>query len=268
LPAEWWVARGTFFEDAIALVMVPSTPQHHRWRPVSIPLTALIPKNTEGFLGVSYPGCEPVLRKWFQHPRAQWALGEAAGQVAASVAQVGGLKLLRQSPHWAWKLQQKLVRQGIPIFAFDDVPLDDPDFESIQMMAIADVVRTTRQRDLRFRPETPITRSVVASALSRLVSQKQLPPALHWEPDLPDVSRHHWALAAIQQAIALNLMSHEITERFAPHKVVTKRQLGAILRPFHSLSGNPCPFPEDDTPARRRHLSRALYPVLQSRWGS
>ncbi|MBE7382873.1 MAG: hypothetical protein F6J95_015840 [Leptolyngbya sp. SIO1E4] len=259
-------ARGTFFEDAIALTLAQSPSGRARSRPVSIPLRALIPQNTEGFLCVSQPGCEPALRPLFQQPLVRWTLGEAVGHVAARIVGVNhALQKLMTQPHWRWQLQQQLVQRGIPLFAFDDVGLEDPDFEAIQMGAIADVVRTMRQRDLRFRPETPVTRSVVASALIRLPQNRD--PAATSDPAIQDVSPNHWAFTAIQQAIALDVMTTTPRDYFCPGKVLSKRELWEVLRPLYPPDVVLPPWPQDETPARRRHLSRGLYPILQSRLG-
>jgi hypothetical protein len=256
-------ARGVFFADSVALVMATGE-TGGKPRPFSVPLRSLILQNTEGFLNVSLPGCVPQLRPLFAHPRAQWALGEAAGQIAARAAQLGSIQALRQSPHWAWRLQQTLVRQGIPIFAFDDVALDDPDFEAIQMVAIADVVRTMRRRDLSFRPATPITKAVVASALARLPQCKVASP--DDATALSDVTANHWAEQAIQTAIANHTLLPEPDTTFAPGKVLTKRQLWQVIQPLLPPAMTTPLYSLDDTPARRRHLSRSLYPILQAQF--
>ncbi|MEL6384360.1 MAG: S-layer homology domain-containing protein, partial [Cyanobacteria bacterium J06626_18] len=257
-------ARGTFFDDAIALVMA-GLAGSGRLRPISIPLRALIPQQIEGFLCVSQPGCEPALRPLFQQPRAQWTLGEATGHVAAKIIDADSRLLdLVMQPDWRWHLQHHLIQRGIPLFAFDDVPLDDPDFETIQMGAIANVVRTAKARDLSFRPEVPVTRSVVASALTRLPGE-DLALATQTSTSFEDVSRNHWAFNAIQKAIAIGVMGAEVPGVFAPSRVLSKRQLWHIVRSLYPANGSLPPFTEDDTPARRRHLSRSLYPILKAR---
>ncbi len=258
-------ARGLFFDDAIALVMAEPLSGSGPLRPISIPLRALIPQQIEGFLCVSQPGCEPALRPLFQQPRAQWTLGETAGHVAAKVIDTDSRLLdLVVQPSWRWHLQHHLIQSGIPLFAFDDVPLDDPDFEAIQMGAIANVVRTAKVSDLSFRPEVPVTRSVVASALTRLPRQELASAALT-RASFEDVSQNHWAFNAIQKAIAIGVMGAEVPGVFAPSKVLSKRQLWNIVRSLYPPNGSFPPFAEDDTPARRRHLSRSLYPILKAR---
>ncbi|MDB9526000.1 S-layer homology domain-containing protein [Oscillatoria sp. CS-180] len=255
----------TLFEDAITVVLANGTGTSTKAHPLSIPLRSLVPENTEGFLCVTFPGCESSLRSIFRHPRSQWALGEAVGHIAVQAARVGGLGPLMSQPNWQWQLQQILVRQGIPIFAFDDVPLNDADFEAIQMGAIADVVRTSRRYSLSFRPETPVTRAVLASALSRLLgTEKDSVNAPQYLSE--DVSTNHWAKTAIQRVIAFGWMTEKEPGRFAPSTVVTKCQLWQILCPLYPSNGATPPFSEDDTPVRRRHLSRSLYPIMRSRF--
>lgn len=254
-------ARGQVFPDSIAIVMASGLDQRSKPRPLSVPLRSLILQETEGFLSVSMPGCEPRLRPIFAHPRAQWALGEAAGQVAAKAAQAGSLEALRAPANWSWSLQQTLVRQGIPVFAFDDVALNDPDFEAIQLLAIADVVRTTRRRDLSFRPETPVTKAVLASALARLL--QQTPPSPQHTAPLTDVTANHWAEQAIQTAIANHTLTPEQAATFEPSKVLTQRQLWQVVQPLYPPPSAPPSLALSDAPARRRHLSRLLYPLLQ-----
>lgn len=257
-------ARGTFFADAIALAMTPVFKKSGRAKPLSIPLRSLIPKKTEGFLCISFPGCEKALRPIFRQARARWMLGEASGHIAAKAAQAGGIWRIMQGRQWQWHLQRYLVQQGIPIFAFDDVSLDDPDFEAIQMVAIANIVRTMRRRDLRFRPETPVTKAVLASVLTRLPAANPLPPSSHTQ-GFQDVSNNHWAMEAIEAAIASQQLTADSSTTFAPSKVLTKSQLWQVLQPLSPSDIKIAPFPLDDTPARRRHLSRALYPIVRIR---
>ena len=258
-------ARGQVFTDSIAIVMTTGLEQHSKPRPLSVPLRSRILQNTEGFLSVSLPGCDPQLRPLFEHPTAQWALGEAAGLIAAQAVQAGGIEALRKATNWPWKLQQTLVRQGVPIFAFDDVALDDPDFEAIQMVAIANVVRTMRRRDLSFRPETPVTKAVLASALARL--PKPASQATDDVTPLVDVSANHWAEPAIHSAIANQTLMPEQSDTFAPSKVLTKHQLWQVVQPLYPLPAPAPPFVLDHAPSQRRHLSRSLYPVWQYQLG-
>ncbi|NER84917.1 MAG: hypothetical protein F6K42_36480 [Leptolyngbya sp. SIO1D8] len=270
--AKWGVtqsrqARGAFFEDTIALIMAAPPSKHGRPRPVSVPLRALIPQKTEGFLCVSQPGCDAALRPFFRQPKAQWALGEAAGHVAAKVLTAErNLSDWMKYPRWRWQLQQQLVQRRIPLFAFNDVGLDDPDFEAIQMGAIANVVRTNRSRDLSFHPETPVTRSVVASALMRLPGNPSA-AAMNVNQPLQDVSRNHWAFAAIQNVIALGVMQPDAEKNFFPNRVLSKRQLWEVLSPLYPPDVVLPSLLQNETPARRRHLSRGLYPILQARLG-
>ncbi len=259
--------RGPFFEDAIALLVGPSSETAGIVRPLSVPLRAMVLEQTDGLLCILPSTDAPHLLPWLTHRRTQWTLGEAMGHVAVRVAKAGGLQQLREHPHWQWYLQQKLVQQGIPLFAFDDVPLTDPDFEAIQMMAIANVVRTMRDRDLSFRPETPVTRAVLASALMRLSLQHGLEPSAADSSQLPAATLPptHWAKEAMEWAIAHNFLALTASGEFAPSQVISQQELRAAAQ---SLSPLPVHSENADTdlasPARRRHLSRTLYALLSA----
>jgi hypothetical protein len=256
--------RRTFFKDAIALVMGQTTTRPHRPHPISIPLHALLLPQTDSLLSLSHAHHHAILALYLNTSKAQWALGESLGNVAAWAVKAGGLPALQTQPHWQWHLQCRLVQRGIPLFAFDDVPLDDPDFEAIQMVAIANVVRTMCDRDLSFRPETPLTRAVLASALTRLPALPTPPAPTAW-PTWKDLSPSHWAYGAIQQAIALRLLPPPESDRVAPNQVLSQQELWHLIHPLHP---DLPPAIAPTAPTRRRHLSRLLYPVLVTRLSS
>jgi hypothetical protein len=90
-PSRRSRARGTCFDDTIGVVAAGTDggPQGQKSRPMTVPLRSLIPANTDGFLRVSQPGSVPALQALWQQPSVQWALGEAAGHIAALSAQAG-----------------------------------------------------------------------------------------------------------------------------------------------------------------------------------
>ncbi len=260
-------ARGPLPEDAIGLIHRFADQARPHPKVLSLSLRALMLQQLEGLLCVSHPGCEATLKAVIQHPWNQWTLGEAAGYLVAwSLAHhqretdwLSDQRRLRQ-------LQLHLVRQGLPLFAFDDLDPTDPDFEAVQISAIANVVRTTRQRDLSFRPNTPVTRSVLASALTRLPGH---PPAVTQPMHTlyQDVPRTHWACNAIQQVTASGLMPALSPTHFGPSRVVSRQDLWQAVRSLYPPEVVSPSFPIDDAPTRRRHLVRALYPILQARLG-
>ncbi|NJN21004.1 MAG: hypothetical protein HC812_07190 [Leptolyngbya sp. RL_3_1] len=226
-------------------------------RPMTVPLRSLIPAHTDGFLRVSQPGSVPALQGLWQQPSVQWALGEAAGHIAALSAQTGFRSLVHQT-QWRRRVQAQLTRHGIPIFAFDDVDHHDPDFEAIQGLAAAGIVRSTSDLDLHFRPETPVTRAVAATALVRLAA-----PVTEGKTGLvlQDIFPTHWAWQAVTTAVITGLMPALEPQRFAPSQVLSRQQLIDLVQAQWPDAKLP-PLPQADRPARRRHLSRLLYPLL------
>ncbi len=263
-PSRRSQARGTCFDDTIGVVAAGAdcSPNGQKSLPLTVPLRSLIPKHTDGFLRVSQPGIVPALQSLWQQPSVQWALGEAAGHIAALSAQApDGFRSLVQQPLWRWRVQGQLTRHGIPIFAFDDIDHNDPDFEAIQVLAAAGVVRSTSQRDLHFRPETPVTRAVAATALVRLAA----PTAPASGVTLQDISSTHWAWQAVATAVTTGLMPVLAAQRFGPGKVLSQRQLYDLVEAQvqrHWPEAQLPERPQTDLPARRRYLSRLLYPLL------
>jgi hypothetical protein len=260
-PTHRRPARGTCFDDTIGVVAAGTDggPQGQKSRPMTVPLRSLIPKDTDGFLRVSQPGSAPALQALWQQPSVQWALGEAAGHIAALSAQApDGFRSLVHQTHWRQRVQGQLARHGIPIFAFDDVDHHDPDFEAIQVLAAAGIVRSMSDRDLHFRPETPVTRAVVATALVRLAA----PAPKASDLTLQDIFPTHWAWQAVTTAVTTGLMPVLEAQRFGPSKVLSRQQLVDLVQAQWPDAKLP-PFPQPDLPARRRHLSRLLYPILK-----
>lgn len=266
-PLKRGAARGACFDDTIGLAIALSPhPEARRLRPVTLPLRSLVPLHTEGYLCVSQPGTTPDLADMVQTPLVQWGLGEAAGFVAVQALQAQQpLDLLVQTQDWLRRVQGGLVQAGIPLFWFDDVGHHDLDFAAIQSLAVVDSMRTMRDRDLSFRPETPVTRAVVASALVRLLKKPACTPS---EP-LSDVTPYHWAFSAIQTVVATGLMPVLGDRTFGPDRVLTQRELWETLRavsPDAPLTTDTLETAApDESPARRRHLARWLYPFLRDR---
>ena len=256
------LARGTCFDDTIGVVaaLADRGPNGERSRPMTVPLRSLIPKDTDGFLRVGQPGSVPALQFLWQQPSVQWALGEAAGHVAALAAQApDGFRSLLKEVHWRRRIQAQLTHHGIPIFAFDDVDHHDPDFEAIQVLAAAGIVRSMSDRDLHFRPETPVTRAVAATALVRLAA----PPPKTSGLNLPDIFPTHWAWQAVTTAVTAGLMPLMEAQRFGPSKVLSRQQLFDLVQTRWPEAKLPT-FSLGHLPARRRHLSRLLYPILRN----
>jgi len=138
--------RSRFFKNSVGIGYYPiilniereenSVPMIIKTKPFQIPLGALIPKGFTNLLaggvtlGVSY-----IAAGAYRAPSIEWAVGEAAGVVAAYCA---GNKInthtLVQNPDHVKRLQNLLVkRKGIPIYWYDDITPMDSDFEEAQL---------------------------------------------------------------------------------------------------------------------------------------
>lgn len=227
--------------------------------PFTLPLGLLLPDHLAGFLWASGAGIDPELRS---QPGVAWALAEASGQL------VGHCLQTRQSPQAVsqeialHRFQRQLVDWGAPLFWFDDVPGSDPDFAPIQLMAVLDILRTRCDRDLHFRPEEPVSRAVLASALAALLNIR---PTLPKRPSFKDLAPQHWAYGPIEGLVAQGWLAELTPQRFVPSRVVLRSQLHAILRPLTQALDLTLDLPNDDSLLRRRHLARALSPIYFAR---
>ncbi|NEQ33854.1 MAG: S-layer homology domain-containing protein, partial [Leptolyngbya sp. SIO4C5] len=163
------------------------------------------------------------------------------------------------------KLQGFLTRNGMPIFWFDDVAHDDPDFEAIQVMAAAGIVRSESHQDLHFRPYATVTRAVVCTALVNLLALEKRLPAI---PSFFDVRPGaHWAYETIETLSSHRLVAGMGYGRFAPDTAMTREQLSFLLKKAapdaYELAF--AQTPQDKQVLQRRELSRVLYAVLRQR---
>lgn len=271
-PRQSRSARGACFPDAIGVLPTgaPSgegatiaTDRAKAERALSVPLRSLIPQGVQGWLRVTQPPGSGPLAPWSRVSAIQWMLGEGAGCVAWMHQRTGQPCLtLATQPTWRRRLQQKLVQLGIPLFPFDDVEPDDPDFAAIQGLAVAGIVCTTCDRDLHFRPQTPVTYAMAATALGRLLGWQVATPD---STPIADVApRTHWAWGALVAAIVVGKLPLAREEWPYPNRVLSRQTLAQWVRQHLPPDAKLAPIVEDDAPARRRDLSRLLYGLWQS----
>ena len=111
------------------------------------------------------------------HPM-EWAIGEASGFLAVFAVWTGeSPRRIVEAVPLLRKLQGFMARNGVPIFWFDDVPHDDPDFEAIQVMAATGIIRSENADNLHFRPYANVSRAVVSTALVNLLALEKISPA-------------------------------------------------------------------------------------------
>lgn len=235
--------------------------------PFSLPAGSLVPVTTDGLvLSAKSIGTTHITNAAYRMHPMEWAIGEASGFLAVFAVWTGEsprrivetLPLLR-------KLQGFMARNGVPIFWFDDVSHDDPDFEAIQVMAATGIIRSENANNLHFRPYANVSRAVVSTALVNLLElEKITPPRPTFRDVLPG---EHWAYGNIETLKAQEIIAGVGRDLFAPDAMITRQQLSFLIKAAmpeaHSqaLAG----IVPDRTPLARRELSRAFYALLKSR---
>ncbi len=238
--------------------------------PFTISLKALVPVNTENLiLSAKSIGTTHLSNSVYRMHAVEWAVGEAGGHLAAFALNEGvNIRNIATDKRLTYKFQGLLARHQIPLFWYNDLAYDDPDFEAIQVLAVAGIVRSENYLHLYFNPEGNVNRAVVSVALINVMGFELINPQ---SPSFIDVPKRHFAYRAIETMAAKGIVSGVGNGYFAPSVQCTREQLAFIvgksgdfdvLRLF-SVSGTPL----DAQPLLRRELSRILYMVLRSQYG-
>jgi hypothetical protein len=108
-------------------------------RPYQIPLGALVSPHLRNFAVAGKGiGVTQITNGAYRLHTPEWAIGEAAGELAAFC-------LERQADHpnlsgqQLFDYQRRLLRQGIPLYWYEDLPPGHPAFEAAQMLALTDI---------------------------------------------------------------------------------------------------------------------------------
>nr|WP_228024849.1 FAD-dependent oxidoreductase [cf. Phormidesmis sp. LEGE 11477] len=235
--------------------------------PFSLPATALVPMTIDGLvLSAKSIGTTHITNAAYRMHPMEWAIGEASGFLAVFAAWTGeSPRRIVEATPLLRKLQGFMARNGVPLFWFDDVAHDDPDFEAIQVMATTGIIRSENANNLHFRPYANVTRAVVATALVSLLGlEKVIPP----QPSFSDVQPgQHWAYSNIETLKAQGMIAGVGRGRFSPDTPITRRQLSYLIKAsvpdaFDQAFERLAP---DNTPLSRRELSRAFYALLKHR---
>lgn len=233
--------------------------------PFSLPAKSLVPMATDGLvLSAKSIGTTHITNAAYRMHPMEWAIGEASGFLAVfSVWARESPRTIAETLPLLRKLQGFMARNGIPIFWFDDVGHDDPDFEPIQMMATTGIIRSENADNLHFRPYANVSRAVVSTALVSLLNLEKITPA---SPSFSDVRPgEHWAYSNIETLKAQGMIAGVGGGRFAPDEMITRKQLSFLIKA--SVAGayalafaNLTP---DNQKLTRRELSRAFYALMK-----
>ena len=160
-------ARAAFMPDSVgvghyALDIHPNghgEPNHYvATRPFQIPLGALIPVRLKNLL----PACKNIGATHLTngayrlHP-IEWNIGESAGLLTAyCIRENVAPRHVYSDPYSLYALQKMLLRNGIPLNWYIDVPLEHPAFMAVQVMALTQFP-IGNEADLFFWPEELIS---------------------------------------------------------------------------------------------------------------
>lgn len=234
--------------------------------PFTIALGALIPIRTDGLiLSAKSIGTTHITNSAYRMHPVEWAIGEAGGHLAAFALKAEvSLREVAKDIHLIRQYQGQLARRGIPIFWFNDLSHDDPDFEAIQVLATAGILRPESEQHLNFNPDHPIQRGVVAVALVTMLNLE-----LHNPPTATflDVPSSHFAFQSIETLFAEGVVRGIGHRKFAPELPITREQMAILLAKIapNALGEIVQEMPRDAQALVRRELSRLLYCLLHLR---
>ncbi|MBW4647192.1 MAG: FAD-dependent oxidoreductase [Kastovskya adunca ATA6-11-RM4] len=240
--------------------------------PFSISMGALVPINTDGLILSSKSlGTTHITNGAYRMHPVEWAIGEAGGALAAMAIRenVEARDIVLNEPRKR-KLQGLLARNGVPLIWFDDITHDDPDYEAIQVLATAGIVRSESNANLNFRPQAPVNRAVVCTALVKVLG---LPLVTPTTPTFSDVPSNHWAYVNIESLYAQGLIAGLGSGRFAPDQPITQLHLSFLIRKVDQLivpgvyNLAISKIPTTNRNLQRRELSRVLYEVYRMKLG-
>ncbi|MGB3297085.1 MAG: FAD-dependent oxidoreductase [Phormidesmis sp.] len=235
--------------------------------PFSLPAKSLVPMTTDGLvLSAKSLGTTHITNAAYRMHPMEWAIGEASGFLAVfAVWTKESPRRIVETLPLVRKLQGFMTRNGVPIFWFDDVGHDDPDFEAIQVMATTGVIRSESAKDLHFRPYANVSRAVVSTALVSLLELEKISPS---RPSFRDVRPgEHWAYSNIETLKAQGMIAGVGGGLFAPDDMITRKQLSFLIKAalpaaYAQALAN---VPLDNQKLTRRELSRAFYELMKFR---
>ena len=134
-------------------------------KPFQIPMGALIPQGISNLLAAGKTiGVTHLTNGAFRLHPVEWNIGEAAAVIADIALDKGTL------PDAA-AAQKELVKYGVPLVWFDDLPVQNRHFAAIHLAAIRGIYPLNSD-NLHASPDSPVTRGEAARALAAYFGQK------------------------------------------------------------------------------------------------
>lgn len=168
-------ARARLYDDSVGIglyaIDIHSCGHHDftsRAKPYELPLGALISLNISNLLAASKDiGTTHITNGAYRLHPIEWAIGTAAGTAAALAQQTGDSPArIDQDSRLRRKLQWMLVKQGQPIFWFDDVLPGSTDYAAAQFLAATGILPQPAG-SLHFSAQAPVQGGTIAGALER-----------------------------------------------------------------------------------------------------
>ncbi|HKT12312.1 MAG TPA: FAD-dependent oxidoreductase [Terriglobia bacterium] len=154
-------------------------------KPFQLPAGALVPAKIQNLIATSNDiGTTHITNGAYRLHPIEWAIGEAAGRLAALAVKSGQTpRAIAEDKQLTSSLQLDLVSHGAPIYWFDDLKVNDPGFGAAQFLA-AKGIFGGNERGLHFSPSAAVTRKQALVALARLLGIEQIPAAKMWSNQL------------------------------------------------------------------------------------
>jgi hypothetical protein len=134
-------------------------------RPFQIPMSVYLPREPVNFLPAGKNiGVTHLTNGAFRLHPVEWNTGESAGVIASLWLEGGAMPSTSN-------VQQELAQSGVPLFWFDDLGPDDPDFAAIQLAAVRGIYPLDPS-GLHASPSAPLTRAEAAVALAAFFGKR------------------------------------------------------------------------------------------------
>lgn len=180
------VGVGWYAMDLHPCVDNPTVSLYAPTRPFQIPLGALIPSGTHNLIAACKNIATTHLTNGaYRLQPIEWAIGEAAGVLAAFCLRTGLTPQQVHADEWqVWRLQYQLVKQGAPIVWAVDVPTTHALFIPTQLLLARSLIvpQSWRWHTLEIGPDQPLGDSIDIDRLRGMADALKARTDIH--PDM------------------------------------------------------------------------------------